>query len=53
MKITQRTEQYNLELIAEENIKILINDIEVFNETIGTDKKAIIQFRFQEENEVV
>ena len=39
---------YRINMIAGENIKILINDNEAFNETVGESKEGKVNFKFQE-----
>ena len=48
MNINNKKQNYSITLIADEDIRILINDIEVFNETVATGYIAIIQLDYNE-----
>lgn len=48
MKIYKTKDQYYVDLIEGENIKILIDDEVKYNRTVATDKEAKVVFGFEE-----
>ena len=48
MDINNKRQSYSISLVAGENIKILINDNEVFDETVGTNYISIVQLDYNE-----
>ncbi len=48
MDINNKQQKYNITLSPGENIKILIDDNEVFNETVGTDYISNVQLNYNE-----
>ncbi len=48
MKITNRNNQYNVEMAETETIEIKINGNVVISEVVGATKKALITFMYQE-----
>lgn len=46
--INNKRQSYSITLAADDNIKILINDNEVFNETVGTGYISIAQLDYNE-----
>ena len=49
MELKSKDIGYNIELAATENIKILINDNEVFNETVANNFTAKIKLKYFEQ----
>ena len=48
MKVIEKIDGYMIELEATETIEIKINGNSVYNHSIGSDKKAQINFNLQE-----
>ena len=48
VSINNKQQKYSITMDPTENIKILINDNEVFNETVGNNYIAIIQLNYNE-----
>ncbi len=46
--INNKQQKYSITLASGENVKILLDDVEVFNETVGQDYIAIIQLNYNE-----
>ena len=48
MKISNRQNQYNVELSEGETIEIKINGVVVVNESVDIGKRALITYMYQE-----
>lgn len=48
MKITNREQQYNINLSSGESIDISINGTGVYSESVGNNKEAQVTYMFQE-----
>ena len=53
MEVENKEFQYNISLEAGENIKILINDNEVIDETVPANYKANVTYMYQESKSTV
>ena len=53
MQVDNKEIQYNITLDATENIKILINENQAFNETVPVGYKCNITFMYQESKLIV
>ena len=53
MDIKNKKLEYFLEMVEGENIKILINDVPAFNETVGTGYISQITFRYHEKYPII
>lgn len=49
MNVESKILKYRISLAAEENIKIIVNEIEVFNETVPTGFVGSVGLNYSEE----
>ena len=49
MNVESKILKYRINLLAQENIKILVNEIEVFNETVPQDFIGNVGLNYSEE----